>query len=127
MYRPRLNDGAITLSKLLDEAHIKHGMFRGYAIGAFGGPRETKDIDCIVATTKPALIQLLNGKSGFVCVPQTRTDYVAFLWSDQADPRRPVLVEVFVEQFEGMSVSLAGTSFVDLTRLLLHYGRHCHS
>jgi len=103
MIQARLNDAAMMLSNLLEEASIKHGSFGGLAIGTLGGPRESKDIDCLAGTSKAAVIQLLHGKSGFQCVPQNRTDYVAFLWSDQADRGNAVLVEVFLEQFEGMS------------------------
>ena len=103
MIHARLNEAAIQLHKVLDEVHIKHGIFGGYAIGVLGGPRESKDIDCLAATSKLAAIALLDGKSGFQCVPQSRTDYVAFLWSDRPDRGNAVLVEIFVEQFPGMS------------------------
>ncbi|OAP54568.1 hypothetical protein AYL99_11016 [Fonsecaea erecta] len=112
MMQARLNDAAIELYQLLDKANIKHGIFGGYAIGALGGPRENKDIDCIASTSKEALVQLLDGNSGFQCIPQSRTDYVAFLWSDRADRGNAVLVEVFVEQFEGVSHSLGKTLLI---------------
>ncbi|MCJ1475796.1 hypothetical protein MMC13_004460 [Lambiella insularis] len=83
MIQARLNEAAIQLHKVLDEVHIKHGIFGGNAIGVLGGPRESKDIDCLAATSKLAAIALLDGKSGFQCVSQSRTDYVAFLWSEQ--------------------------------------------
>lgn len=102
MIQSRLNDAAIRLYQLMDEASIKHGIFGGYAVAVLGGPRESKDIDCLASTSKQALIQLLEGKSGFQYVPQSRTDYVAFLWSDRADRGNAVLVEVFVEQFAGV-------------------------
>lgn len=85
MIQARLNDAAIRLYQLLDAASIKHGIFGGYAIGALGGPRESEDIDCVVSTSKQAVIQHLDGKSGFQCIPQSRTGYVAFFWSDRAD------------------------------------------
>ncbi len=61
MIQARLNDAAIRLCQLLDAANIKHGIFGGYAIGVLGGPRESKDIDCIASTSKQALIHLLDG------------------------------------------------------------------
>lgn len=102
MIQARLNDAAIKLHQLLDHVHVKHGIFGGYAIGVLGGPRESKDIDCIAAVSKQSLIAFVDGKAGFQYISQSRPDYVAFFWSDKPDRRNPVLVEVFVEQFEGM-------------------------
>jgi len=101
----RLNDAAMTLYLVLSEANVKHGVFGGFAIETLGGPRETKDIDCIASATKSQIISLLDGKRGFQFVNQTRPDYVAFLWSESPDRSNAVLVEIFVEQFEGMQIS----------------------
>jgi len=97
----RLNDAAIALSRLLDTAGIKFGIFGGYAIAVMGGQRESKDIDCVAALTKQQVIAMLDGKEGFVAVPQTREDYVAFLWSNTTNRQNAVLVEIFCEQFPG--------------------------
>lgn len=100
MHQDHLNDAAIALSRALSNAGIKFGIFGGYAITVLGGQRETKDIDCFAAPSKQVVINLLDGKDGFVVVPQTREDYVAFLWSE-TPKSTTVLVEVFCEQFPG--------------------------
>jgi hypothetical protein len=101
MHQARLNDAAIALSRVLDRAGITFGIFGGYAIAAHGGQRESKDIDCLAAVTKQQILDLLDGKQGFVAVPQTREDYVALLWSDKPNRQNAVLVEIFCEQFPG--------------------------
>jgi hypothetical protein len=101
MIQQRLNDAAIALHRVLHEAGIKHGIFGGFAICSLGGPRESKDIDCIASVSKHQIIQQLNGKQGFQFIDQARDDYVAFLWSDKPNRQNAVLVEIFVEQFQG--------------------------
>jgi hypothetical protein len=65
MNQERLNDAAIALYGVLSTANVKHGIFGGYAIGTSGGPRESKDINCIASVNKQQIISLLNGKDGF--------------------------------------------------------------
>ena len=101
MSHARMNDAAIALSRVLSAAGIKFGIFGGFAIAAYGGLRESNDIDCLAASHKQQLLELLDGKEGFAAVNQMRDDYVAFLWSDKADRSRGILVEIFPEQFEG--------------------------
>jgi hypothetical protein len=101
IHQARLNDAAIALYRVFYAADVKHGIFGGYAIGVLGGPRESKDIDCIASISKQDAIDILDGKEGFHYVDQTRDDYVAFLWSDSPKKERPVLVEIFVEKFPG--------------------------
>src|SRR4029077_5058450 len=101
MIQERLNDAAIALHRILSQANIRFGIFGGYAIGVLGGVRESKDIDCIASISKQQIITLLDGKEGFVAVPQSRQDYVAFLWSDTPNRSNAVLVEIFCEQFAG--------------------------
>lgn len=101
MVHSRLNDAAIALYQVLHQAGIKHGIFGGYAIATLGGPRESKDVDCIAAVSKSQIINVLDGRNGFQFVNQGREDYVAFLWDDKPDRRHAVLVEVFVERFPG--------------------------
>jgi hypothetical protein len=96
----RMNDAAIALSRVLIPAGVKFGIFGGYAIATYGGPRESKDIDCLAASDKQKLLELLDGKEGFSAVPQSRDDYVAFLWSDKPNRSRGILVEIFPEQFQ---------------------------
>lgn len=105
MIQSRLNDAAIALSDILESADIKHGIFGGFAIGTLGGPRESKDIDCLAAISKAEAVALLHGSDGFTVVPQSRQDYVAFLWSEKADRSQAVLVEIFVEDFKGMYIT----------------------
>jgi hypothetical protein len=102
MHQARLNDAAIALSRILDKQPIYFGFFGGYAINAYGGQRECKDIDCIADATKQQIINVLDGKEGFVKAPiQTTEDYVAFLWSEQPNRQNPVLVEIWCDQFPG--------------------------
>lgn len=79
MLQDRLNDAAIALHQILAPANIRFGIFGGYAIGTLGGPRESKDVDCLASVSKQQIVALLNGKAGFTVIPQSRQDYVAFL------------------------------------------------
>lgn len=101
MIQARLNDAAISLHRVLSQNNVHFGVFGGYAIGVLGGARESKDIDCIASVSKQQIIDLLDGKDGFISVPQSRQDYVAFLWADKPDRSNAVLVEIFCEQFMG--------------------------
>lgn len=102
MLQDRLNDAAIALHRVLSRANIRFGIFGGYAIGVLGGSRESKDIDCIASISKQQIIAVLDGQAGFAAVPQSRQDYVAFLWSDVPERSNAVLVEIFCEQFSGL-------------------------
>ncbi|KAI1108469.1 ser/Thr protein phosphatase [Nemania sp. NC0429] len=104
----RLNDAAIALHRILSREGINFGIFGGYAIGAVGGVRESKDVDCLASITKAQVIQLLDNQEGFRVIPQSREDYVAFFWSDQSDSRNAVLVEIFCEQFPGARYTMQG-------------------
>lgn len=104
MAQPRLNDAAIALYCSFAEANVRFGIFGGYAITALGGPRESKDVDCLASLTKAQAISILDGKNGFTVIPQTRQDYVAFLWTPPGDKNRAVLVEIFCESFPGKSL-----------------------
>ncbi|TVY83017.1 hypothetical protein LSUE1_G002429 [Lachnellula suecica] len=106
MYQARLNDAAIVLYRVLERAGVNFGIFGGYAIAALGGPRESKDIDCVASVTKAQIIALLDAKDGFAAVPQGRQDYVAFLWSNTPNRKNAVLVEIFCEQFPGSQHSM---------------------
>ncbi|KAH0542491.1 hypothetical protein FGG08_003087 [Glutinoglossum americanum] len=81
MRQERLNDAAITLSRVLTENNVKHGLFGGCATTALGGPSEAKDIDCLVAGDMQRMLDLL-GKDGFRAIPQAGENYVAFSWND---------------------------------------------
>ncbi|KAI1371553.1 hypothetical protein F4677DRAFT_450205 [Hypoxylon crocopeplum] len=106
MMRERLNDAAIALHRVLSGGGVKFGLFGGYAVGVMGGERATKDIDCLASASKDQVVELLHKKDGFVVIPQTRQDYVAFFWDDQAEGRDPVLVEIFCEKFPGSTYSM---------------------
>ncbi len=101
MIQSRLNDAAIALDRVLAAANVKYGIFGGYAISSLGGPRESKDVDCVASASKQQIVALLDGKYGFKYIDQTRTDYVAFSWSDKPKDPRAILVEIFVDQFQG--------------------------
>jgi len=98
----KLDDAAIALHRILSAAGLNFGIFGGYACSLLGGPRLSKDVDCMAHANKARLVALINGKDGFRLIPQTREDYVAFFWS--VGPRRDdaVLVELFPDQFPGM-------------------------
>ncbi|KKZ61108.1 hypothetical protein EMCG_04306 [[Emmonsia] crescens] len=110
MRQERLNDAAIALYRVLSQNNVKFGIFGGYAVATLGGPRESKDVDCIASVTKQEILNLLDGEAGFVAVPQSRQDYVAFLWSDHPNRNRAVLVEIFCEGFPGATFTMAEVS-----------------
>lgn len=99
MQLTRLNDAAIALHRVLASANVKHGIFGGYAVAALGGPRDSKDIDCLASVSKAQIVQLLNGRDGFTMLDSARNDYVAFFWSEKAKDPHAVLVEIFTESF----------------------------
>lgn len=101
MLQDRLSEDAIAFHRILQANNIPYGIFGGFAIACLGGVRESKDVDCIAKVNKERLINMVNNRSGFVFVDQTRQDYVAFLWSDSPDRRNAVLLEGFVDEFAG--------------------------
>lgn len=104
MLQVRLNDASIALCQAFTQAGVKSGIFGGYARAVEGGVRASKDIDCPASISKEEAIYILDGKNGFVAVPQTRHDYVAFLWSDKVVSSDSILLEVFCEIYPGMSL-----------------------
>lgn len=78
MVHGRLNDASIALNKILQRADVRYGIFGIYAIAVLGGQCENKDIDCVASVTKEQILNIMDGNSGFVAVPQTRHDYVFF-------------------------------------------------
>lgn len=58
MRQERLNDAAIALCKILSENNVKHGIFGGWVVGIRGGPRGSKDIDCLVAGGKQQVLKM---------------------------------------------------------------------
>jgi hypothetical protein len=115
MHQARLNDAAIALSRILDKHAIYFGFFGGYAIAANGGQRECQDIDCMAGATKQQIIDVLDGKEGFVKAPiqtrfigapnQTTEDYVAFLWSEKPIRKNEVLLEIWCDRFPGKFIN----------------------
>jgi hypothetical protein len=73
MIQARLNNTAIALYRAFYSANVKHGIFGGYAIGVLGGPRKSKDINCIALISKQDAIDLLGGKGGFNLLIKART------------------------------------------------------
>ena len=90
----RLDRAAVELSAVLSASGIKHGLFGGWATGALGGHRSSKDVDCLAAIGKKDVVELMAGKSGWTSIPSMREDYAAFFWDDHL--KKPVLVEIFV-------------------------------
>lgn len=99
---------AVAIYTALEASGIKFGIFGGYAVSVLGGNRESKDVDCIVSASKQEILRVLDGKNGFTAIPQTREDYVAFLWSEHP----AVLVEIFCARFPG-------------ERATTHHQHHC--
>ncbi|UNI24653.1 hypothetical protein JDV02_010385 [Purpureocillium takamizusanense] len=103
MIQERLNDAAIALHRVLGREHIRFGIFGGYAIGATGGVRESKGVDCLVSASKAQIMQLLTSRHGFQAIPSRsrQEDHVAFQWSDRPDGRDAVVVAMYFERFPG--------------------------
>ncbi|SPQ23065.1 abae4c8e-ebd4-469e-b4b8-e04d43b8f7ae [Thermothielavioides terrestris] len=108
MLQERLNDAAIALHRVLEKTDVDFGIFGGHAVAAMGGLRMSKDVDCLVSTSKDKIVELLNGKEGFVAFPQNQPDYERFLWSDDKDLRNPVQVEIYCAEFPGSQHAMAG-------------------
>ncbi|KAI9763440.1 MAG: hypothetical protein M1840_000523 [Geoglossum simile] len=89
MRQARLNDAAIALSKVLVANEVKHGIFGGCAVAALGGPCEAKDVDCLVASDKPQMMNLFGGEDSICPIGE---DFVFFRWDSESDD--PVLVEL---------------------------------
>ena len=104
MRATRLNDATIASQQILKKQKIVLGTFGGYAIGLLGGPRESKEVDSPIFASKEQGVKALDGKHGFKVVPQSREDYVAFLWSDHVDYSDAVLLEFFVTDFDGKDI-----------------------
>ncbi|KAL7266359.1 hypothetical protein RUND412_011097 [Rhizina undulata] len=127
MQQSILNDAALALSRILTFHRVQHGFFGGFAILAKGARhRESKDLDVLVSATKEEIVSILSSKRGWLEIPQSREDYVAFFWNNaEFSPRRYrqcvaldsdseseceddmkevdfVLVEMFVGQKRGM-------------------------
>lgn len=90
----RLSAAAVAISRILSDRGIKHGIFGGWAVNALGGVRATKDIDLMAAIGKDELWKLMEGRSGWVIIPNMREEYASFFWDDVLN--KPVLVEIFI-------------------------------
>ncbi|RMZ81346.1 hypothetical protein DV738_g2246, partial [Chaetothyriales sp. CBS 135597] len=75
---------------------------------------KVRDVDCIAKVDKEQLINILDGRSGFAFVNQTRQDHGAFLWSDTPDRKNAVVLEVFV--FRGSAQWSSSIRFMSLRR-----------
>ena len=86
----KLSDAAIAICKALDELGVDFGIFGGYAIAMLGGPRESKDIDCVVNCDKEWLVRQLSRIEGFQSMGNTRPDLAQFIFGNSN-----VLLELF--------------------------------
>ncbi|KAF1818434.1 uncharacterized protein K489DRAFT_413725 [Dissoconium aciculare CBS 342.82] len=104
---PKLSDAAIAISKALgDQLGVEFGIFGGFAIAVLGGPRESKNIDCVVNCSKEWLVNNLGKIDGFRSTGNSRPDLASFLYGENH-----VLLECFptsMEQLETMRVEVRG-------------------
>ncbi|KAI9838549.1 MAG: hypothetical protein M1819_004858 [Sarea resinae] len=84
---------ALQTTSLLHRHHIPHAYIGGFATTLLGCARSTKDLDILVALPKASLVAFFAGRQDWLYVPQTREDYVAFLW--KGIEGLTVLVEFF--------------------------------
>ncbi|KAF8539531.1 hypothetical protein BDD12DRAFT_91696 [Trichophaea hybrida] len=118
MHHTLLCDAALALSRILTFHRIHHGFFGGFAIlSTTSSPsRETKDLDVLVSSSKSSITSLLSARHGWLEIPQSREDYVAYFYKsphsssssstfssssseEEQEEERPepmVLVEMFV-------------------------------
>lgn len=90
----RLSLAAVSISTILSENGIEHGIFWGWAVNMLGGHRATTDIDCLAAIGKDELLELMVNQQDWTKIPNMREDYTAF---SQDDP-----VEIFVGELLSM-------------------------
>lgn len=90
----KLSDAAIAICKALDELGVDFGIFGGYAVAVLGGPRESKDIDCVVNCSKDWLVQKLSKVDGFRSSGNVRPDFASFLYGEHN-----ILLEFFPSTF----------------------------
>ncbi|EEP77652.1 predicted protein [Uncinocarpus reesii 1704] len=109
----RLSEAAVAVSKILSDHGIKHGVFGGWAVNVLGGNRATKDIDLMAAIGKDELWQLMEGRIGWVKIPNMREDYAPFFWDDAL--QRPVLVEIFIGDHHHLSYRISFLKLVGST------------
>lgn len=100
MHHQVLCDAAIACSMILTAHNVPHAFFGGFAIieacrGNGPAYRESKDIDCLVSGHKDDVVQMFEGREGWMVIPQGREDYVAFFWKNPVGGEM-VLVELFV-------------------------------
>lgn len=74
-----LTEAAVSLSNIFSQANIYHVFFGGWVSVLEGCQRETKDVDCFVATTKERALILLHNSNAML-IPQMRTDYLGLFW-----------------------------------------------
>ncbi|KAH9828467.1 hypothetical protein Tdes44962_MAKER02385 [Teratosphaeria destructans] len=74
----------------LRKLNVQYGIFGGYAIATLGGPRESKDIDCVVGCTKEWLVSMLSQVKDFHFMGNLRPDLAQFIYGD-----RNILIELF--------------------------------
>jgi hypothetical protein len=90
----KLSDAAIAINDACREIGVEFGIFGGYAVAVLGGPRESKDIDCVVNCEKEWLVEKLSQIRGFRSMGNTRADLASFLYGDEN-----ILIEFFPGKF----------------------------
>ncbi|KAG8631689.1 hypothetical protein KVT40_000829 [Elsinoe batatas] len=93
-----LSDAAIALTKALDDLGVEHGIFGGYAVAILGGPRASKDIDCVVNCNKEWLVERLSAVEDFSSMGNARPDLAVFMY------KREVLVELFPASMSSIDI-----------------------
>ena len=99
--QPLLEEAAVQMAKLLDDGGVRYALFGGLAVSALGGPRGSKDVDCLAGASKERLVQILDKHDGFAFSGNNRPDYIMFFWKPAANSRESILVELFPAAFNG--------------------------
>jgi len=86
----KLADAAVATCRALDTLNIDFGIFGGCAVAILGGPRQSKDVDCVVDCNKEWLVQRLSEMEGFRSMGNSRPDLAQFIFGESN-----VLIEFF--------------------------------
>ena len=101
----KMSDVAIALAQVFEQLGVEFGIFGGYAVACLGGPRESKDIDCVVNCDKNWLVQQLSQVQNFRSMGNVREDVAIYV------AQHDVTVELFPSMVTSRPPSTARTDF----------------